>query len=73
MVFPEEEGGWGGGSKTKILPWVECRYFMKHYTLSLFPTDILSYLADLPELEKVIVAPFVGKADEIDLSNIPYR
>lgn len=26
---------------------------------------------NLPELEKVIVEPFVGKADEIDLSNIP--
>lgn len=25
----------------------------------------------LPDLEKVIVMPFVGKADEIDLSNIP--
>lgn len=30
-------------------------------------------LTELPELEKVIVMPFVGKADEIDLSTIPNR
>ena len=30
-------------------------------------------LTGLPDLEKVIVMPFVGKADEIDLSNIPNR
>lgn len=29
--------------------------------------------AGLPELEKVVVMPFVGKADDIDLSGIPNR
>lgn len=33
----------------------------------------VDYITGLPELEKVIVMPFVGKADEIDLSNIPNR
>lgn len=33
----------------------------------------VDYITGLPELEKVIVMPFVGKADEIDLSNIPSR
>lgn len=30
-------------------------------------------LAGLPELEKVIVMPFIRKAEEIDLSDIPNR
>lgn len=29
--------------------------------------------AGLPELEKVVVMPFVGKAEDIDLSGIPNR
>ena len=29
--------------------------------------------AGLPELEKVVVMPFVGKVDDIDLSGIPNR
>lgn len=29
--------------------------------------------SDLTELEKVIVLPFVGRADEIELSGIPQR
>ena len=29
--------------------------------------------AGLPELEKVVVMPFVRKADDIDLSGIPNR
>ena len=33
----------------------------------------LILLTGLPDLEKVIVMPFVGKADEIDLCNIPNR
>lgn len=33
----------------------------------------VDYITGLPKLEKVIVMPFVGKADEIDLSNIPNR
>lgn len=33
----------------------------------------VDYITGLPELEKVIVMPSVGKADEIDLSNIPNR
>jgi len=33
----------------------------------------VEYITGLPELEKVVVMPFAGKADEIDLSNIPNR
>lgn len=31
----------------------------------------VKYISDLPELEKVVVMPFVREADEIDLSEIP--
>ena len=33
----------------------------------------VEYITGLPELEKVVVMPFAGQADEIDLSNIPNR
>ena len=39
----------------------------------MYKSYFVEYITGLPELEKVVVMPFVGKADEIDLSNIPNR
>lgn len=45
-----------------------CNFMDNHYLIF----QIILYTG-LPELEKVVVLPFVGKPDEIDLSNIPNR
>lgn len=46
--------------------------FLKN-TFFIMVFDEFYCTSDLTELEKVIVLPFVGRADEIELSGIPKR
>lgn len=47
--------------------------YRKHLKIPRYKMHFIDCLAGLPELEKVIVMPFIRKAEEIDLSDIPNR